>query len=725
MVVKRLTIGAFLLAALAAGWSACTMRYDFTECQNDGDCRSFEEPAAGDFLRCGSDNQCVVASGIECREDAHCASGRSCESNRCVGGSSDAGDAGGDAGVDADAGTSCETTKECIEQFEEGYVCAPGGKCVDATTQLCPNLKYPNEQRNDVVILGSIIPASGPFENVGGTLTNAIQMAVGEYFDSARSLPSGQKIAWLQCDTTGDNEAALKAARHLVRVGAPAIIGPLRSGNYLDVVDQVTADAGVTTIAPAATSPAISNLEAAGDLSFRIIGNDRFQARAILDRLETLLEGDSDPKVTVFYKKDQYGQDLESELLDLVLEANWIDRSNFAFLPTVNPAAVNYQQDKIRMDFADKVTAALNSKQPGADVVVFVGTSEAIDLAATYIKTAFGSGSAQTDPLEKRYLFSHGAVSDVTGFADALGGNQKYLPLSEGISPAVIDRENFPPFNSRYNAQFGEKLSASAAGISYDAANLAMLAMAAVPSSDEITGEAVGKVIASGKLQDSDGIEIAFGDSGFQGTATQKLREGKSVDLQGVSGDLDLNDKGDVRSNYIGIDIGMKRDLNGNLLYDIVPTRLYGLAPAPSTAGSWGPIPPGVQTPGVGKSATPNKPIPDDDTSGLSSSQTIQGCGTVNVAHVSINAEHPAPEELRVELNSPAATQPVVLREGSSGTVAPLVGTFPTTLLPDSDYSKILAGDGNGEWTLTVSDTSAQNGGGKLKAWGLTLYCGQ
>ena len=97
----------------------------------------------------------------------------------------------------------------------------------------------------------------------------------------------------------------------------------------------------------------------------------------------------------------------------------------------------------------------------------------------------------------------------------------------------------------------------------------------------------------------------------------------------------------------------------------------------------------------------------------------------MNVAHVSINAEHPAPEELRVELNSPAATQPVVLREGSSGTVAPLVGTFPTTLLPDSDYSKILAGDGNGKWTLTVSDTSAQNGGGKLKAWGLTLYCGQ
>ena len=419
--MRRLLIfGCFIVTLL--GLVSCTARYDFTECRDEGDCRSFEDPANGEFLTCNAENTCQPAEGVECRSDGHCTGGATCnEANECVGGMGDAGDAGdvtedggetGDTtGDGGDVSQACQTNSECIDRNGEGFVCAPDGVCVEVTKELCPSIEYPNDQRDNVVILGSIIPTSGPFQNVGTTLTNAIQMAVGEYFSAARSLPSGQKIAWLQCDSKGSGDLAKQAARHLARVGAPAIVGPMLSQNYLDVVDQVTSDAGILTIAPAATSPAISNLSAAGTLSFRTIGNDRFQSSALLDRLETLVGDKSNPKVTVFYKDDQYGRDFQSELLDLVLDTNWIDKSSFAFLKTVDPVKVMDEQ-KVAMNFASQVTTALNDRQPGADVVVFIGTSETIELASLYIKTA-RMGSQQTNPLGRRYIFSHGAVSDM------------------------------------------------------------------------------------------------------------------------------------------------------------------------------------------------------------------------------------------------------------------------------------------------------------------------
>ena len=251
-----------------------------------------------------------------------------------------------------------------------------------------------------------------------------------------------------------------------------------------------------------------------------------------------------------------------------------------------------------------------------------------------------------------------------------------------------------------------------------------MLAMAGVPEGEPLTGGNIGEVLASGKLQDSGGTTIEFGESGFQGTANSELGDGNTVDLQGVSGNLDLNDDGEVRADYIGIDEGMKRDIGGNIVYDIVPTRLYRLDAEPATSGSWNPIPPGFQTPGVVKMKQPMKPIPDADMMGVTDEADINGCGTVNIAHVNVSISHPERGELKVELTSPGG-QTVPLHVGSGEAGANLMGSYPTTLLPTGDFSKLLAEPGNGTWTLKVVDTASAEASGMLAGWGLQLYCGQ
>ena len=739
----RIISGGLVLALLASVWASCTLRYDFTECEVDGDCRSIEEPNADKFYIC-SDNRCVRDPEIDCRKNADCPlAGQTCENQHCVGGMVDAGDTGVDTeqpdvmpdtqsldttmNTEPDVSTACQKTSECIKRFEEGYVCSPKGECIDATNTLCPKIEYQNEERDDVIILGAIIPTSKPYKSIGLSLKEAILLAVQEFFGQVRSLPSGEKVALLHCDAKGSGKLTLQAARHLVKVGAPAIIGPMLSQNYLDVVDQVTSNAGVTTIAPAATSPALSNLSAAGDLSFRVISNDTYQANAILDRLDTLLEGDTDPKVTVFFKQDQYGQDLKDQLRDAVIQSSEFNQSNFLFTPVVNPADVMFDEKKIKMDFAAKASTAINQKQPGADVVVFLGTGEQVGLAATYISVAhqaFQQGAQKANPLGKRYLFSHGVVSDLPGLPAELMDNETFLPLSEGVSPDVIDDDNFPLFNSRYSAQFQKKLTVNGAGVAYDAANVALLAMVGVPSNKEITGENIGDVLASNTLDaEMNATTIEFGPSGFQGDAKKALTNGKKLDVQGVSGNLDFDSSGDVRSDYLGIDLAIKEDLNQMIVYDIRPTRLYKLGMRPATKGKWFPIPPGMQGAGVSKMDAPSTTIPDASMQGAAASFNVSQCNRVNVAHLHVDISHPDPTELTLLLDTPGAKD-VPLSKPGSGPI-PLKGTFPTTLLPVGDYSKLMGESGNGTWTLKMIDGSSAKGGGTLNSWGLSLYCGQ
>jgi hypothetical protein len=77
--IKRYAAAAVMAGALVAGAAGCSFIFDFTECEADADCQQFDSPEAGEFYVCSADDKCVLEPERECRTDAHCADGQTCD----------------------------------------------------------------------------------------------------------------------------------------------------------------------------------------------------------------------------------------------------------------------------------------------------------------------------------------------------------------------------------------------------------------------------------------------------------------------------------------------------------------------------------------------------------------------------------------------------------------------------------------------------------------------
>lgn len=647
--------GLFLLVVSAL--SACSLRYDFTECETDADCLRIEHPDDGQYYQCVQ-SECVLEQSRECRLDTQCGSGERCDNGACQlinppddagdGGDADAGDTSDDVASDVqdepDApSTSCASTQDCIDRFGDSYYCAPFGECVDTAHAQCDELYYPDRERGDVVILGSIIPTEGvAYQSIGETIDNGVRMAVIEYASNVFTLPGGETVAYLHCQG-GSAATAEEVARHMRDIGVPVVVGPLTSSTFIDVArnvieedadDDGNFDNPMGAIAVGATAPAIGNLDSAGQHTFQIISNDRYQTSAMTDRTHDLRwrscatpSGDpectddascqahfgpdyvfddtkpdspckdSDPQIAVFYKDDQYGRGFQSLLI-----SRYTDRypqATVKYYKYANPADLNFDEVQMANEFSSVITEALAGPDalPGADQVVFIGTGEAAQLAHAYIGAIFDQAGAQ-GVLSKRYIVSHGAAADVPNiFAGPNGLDDAFLGNVEAIAPNIFNEPYYTKWQNRYSIAFSSPAKTSVGGLAYDAAYMAIFAMAGVPDGQQINGTNVTKVLSDGRLQNADaGTELILDNTASTlGDAKAALGDGEDIDLIGVSGDLDFvfdNDvnQGTVRSTYLGLDVTSRQGSSGDTVYEGVPTRVYVLAPD-QNFGQWAPIP--------------------------------------------------------------------------------------------------------------------------------------
>lgn len=122
---------------------------------------------------------------------------------------------------------------------------------------------------------------------------------------------------------------------------------------------------------------------------------------------------------------------------------------------------------------------------------------------------------------------------------------------------------------------------------------------------------------------------------------------------------------------------------------------------------------------GVAKSETADVSIPDNNTSGLTRSLTIENikAKVSKNFNLQINIQHPYRGDLKVVLVSPAGTQ-VVLHDRSGSGADNLTGTYPLDLSPKESLDKIVGEALQGTWKLIVSD-GASNDTGSLVSWGI------
>ena len=472
--------------------------------------------------------------------------------------------------------------------------------CVSLLSMECQTLQYADDvDRDNVVFLGSIYPTGEVFASLVQPLENASQLAI-EDFNSETTLQGDRQIAWVGCDSTAGATAATNAAQHLIdNVGVPAIVGPVFSESVLAVANEVTIDAGVFLITPTASASSITALND-NELVWRTISPDVYQGNALVDRMQIL--ADEDPgqdRLLVLAKDDAYGNGiLQTILVDLenVFGAGYVYSASYP-----NPTEFASQEEMLAAygavlagAFSDLPAGPFAEPQDHYTHVLIIGTSEAQSLLYAYVGTWNTYLDGDPDPALPLFTLSHGALSDMERMIEDIGtlpGTEELVPLKptilaslQGTSPNVFDEQNFAAFNIRYRIRYNNQDAITSSALSYDAVLSTLFAMCTVDADDTITGARIAAAMP--RLQDPAGAAISFSgqDLGFIRDARNALVVPKgSVDLHGVTGQLEWDDVGDIRTDILGwdlIDVGKGEPR-------LAATRMYVLGEPPATDGTW------------------------------------------------------------------------------------------------------------------------------------------
>ncbi len=582
---SRLIAPWIVIAGLPA--AGCSLALDFSDnvpCSTDADCPYTAGPGACIDGFCRPPGSTAADTGTTTFEPTGTDSAGTTPSD------STTQQADSTSTTDATTGPiSCTRHSECAMDQR----CSTAGTCMDLLSAECQIVRWPARGRDNVMFIGSIFATSEPFTNVVQPIENAVQLAIDD-FNAETTLQGDRGVAWVGCDEASGPDAEVAAAQHLVNnVEVPVIIGPTFSEAVIDVAEQVAVSAGTMVISPTATAVNITNIDDNG-LVWRTIADDVYQSNALVDRMVDLDAVSPVSNLLILAKDDVYGNgiltdilpDLQSELPDAeIYHAVYADPTSFASM------------EELLSNYGAVIAGAAvdPAGQPYYTHVIFIGTSEIQALLYAYLGTVWAPVSG-TEPMPS-FTVTHGAVTDMARFIEELGaapGTEALAaakPLLEtklqGISPIVLNPVNFMAFSIRYQIAFNDQQPLTGSALGYDAALAAIFAAATIPSEDEITGATLAA--AMGRLADLGGTMVSFSgsDLSFISAARNALVvEGGSVDLQGVSGELQWNlTTGDVRANVWGWDVVDPTPDGSDP--NVAFTRVYTLNPEPATDGVW------------------------------------------------------------------------------------------------------------------------------------------
>ncbi len=585
------------LSALALGevLGACSLAVDFAECRNDADCGTLsgaqwscvggrcveptttgepattQEPSTTGVLPTTGESSTSSADTTSTTDDLTATTGE-------PGTTADLTDT-----TDTTGSMPCALHSECEAMLGDGHLCVEGA-CISALSDECQKFVWPGQGSHDkVVLLGSIVPTSPPYDTITVPLQNGVQLAIEDY-NRSTDLPGGVRIAWLACNDAGNATKAIAAARHLTEVlKAPAIVGPIFSEQVIAVAQEVTIPAGAFLITPAATSKAITTLDDNG-LVWRPISSDVYQANALADRVLDLKA----TRVALLGKADAYGKGIISDVTKRLSKELGNNFKTFEY-----PDPVSAPPDVIANEYAAILGAAWGPKNAHPGTFLFAGTSEVASFVPGIMNLWNSEGAIDPPP---RIIVTHGVVPSMESIASAGATADDKMTLIanlEGVAPDVLDPENFESFNTRYKLRFNDTEAITFSSLGYDAALVTIFAMATVPQDTAITGAGIATGVA--RLVDTKAAKVSFGDVDgtdllFIKQAHNALVSGGSVDLKGVSGELQFDLKtGEVRTNVIGW--GLLPKMNMPTVPVLAPKQVYVLGPVPSEVGTWMDLP--------------------------------------------------------------------------------------------------------------------------------------
>ncbi|RKH50902.1 ABC transporter substrate-binding protein [Corallococcus llansteffanensis] len=394
----------------------------------------------------------------------------------------------------------------------------------------------------NAIVLGALVPLtnrSGSAE-IEQQRLNGLKLALDEV--NALEGVGGRQFVLYVCDTQADVENAKVQARWLVNDKQTVAVFSAGSAQTIGI-SSITIPKNVLLMSHTATSAAFTSLEDKNGgtvgLVWRTTPSDALQGRVIADVLRgTTVINDpgstfvSPNKVGVAYVNDTYGQGLYSSLLSR--------------LTTKQLDGAQYERNS---DVAGAVSRLATFKP---DLTVLAGFTED---NSRLLPAAVSAGVSMANG--NRWFLTD-ASKDPTLLTN-LGAGKSEIVGSYGTAPASArpQEPTYKFFADRFTTAYKvDPGQFSFTAHAYDAMYLVTLGAAYAIGNDLANPQPVtGTRIAEGltKVTPASGQTVTsyqLGPVQFTG-ARDSLRQGKGINVQGASGELDFNnDTGEAPSPY-------------------------------------------------------------------------------------------------------------------------------------------------------------------------------
>ncbi|MCK5217291.1 MAG: ABC transporter substrate-binding protein [Methanosarcinales archaeon] len=361
------------------------------------------------------------------------------------------------------------------------------------------------------VIIGTLLPITGDLAQFGGPMENAAKLAIDEVNANGGLL--GSEVSLINEDSQTAEIAGVDGANKLVKVNkVPAVIGAAGSGVSLAIIDITTGN-NVVQISPSNTGTDFTTY-ADNDFYFRTCPSDALQGKA----MAILAVNENYTNASTLVLKNAYGVGFEEIFVEEFekLGGQIIDRVKY------DPQATTF----------DSEIAKANANNP--DVIVLISYPETGSLI---LKAAYQKGVLDNTD----WLLSEGLKDD--SLAEMVGKDVDGNYIIEGLKGTAPDpREAGPAYETFKNAlasAYGVEPTTFTAN-TYDAAAIIALAIESAESAD---GTDIRDNIRT--VANPPGEEVTNISRGLE-----LIREGKEINYQGASGDINFDDNGDITTAY-------------------------------------------------------------------------------------------------------------------------------------------------------------------------------
>ncbi len=360
--------------------------------------------------------------------------------------------------------------------------------------------------------IGALLPFTGDLSDFGQPMFDAMQLAVDEINEAGGV--NGSPVELIQADDGTAPQQSVEEARRLVEIeGVSAIVGPAGSGQALQVIESVTAPAGVLHFSHSATSNALTTVED-NDLFFRTTIADSAQGVVMAEVAQSL----GYESACTMYLNNAYGQGLSQVFTDA-----------FTGLGGTVTAQVPHESEQ-----ASFVSELGSCTEGSPDVLVAVSYPESMSI---YLREAIEQSMVEN------FLFSDGGRSPDM-FAELGWGVFEGM---QGTSAGAPDTTAGDAFDDAYEAAFDTVPSIPYLREGYDAIYLIALA---AELADSVEPAAIRDVLRD--VANPEGEIVGPGVEGWA-NALELIAAGTDIDYEGAAGSQNLDENGDVLTGTINI----------------------------------------------------------------------------------------------------------------------------------------------------------------------------